>query len=42
MPVVIGNLKRLELLRLQPQMKEKLWQNALKLQKGLKDRGFDI
>jgi len=42
MPVVIGNLKRLELLRTQPKMKEKLWQNALKLQKGLKDRGFDI
>src|SRR5215467_12169157 len=42
MPVVIGNLKRLELLRTQPQMKEKLWQNAMKLQKGLKERGFDI
>ncbi len=42
MPVVIGNLKRLELLRTQPQMKEKLWQNASKLQKGLKERGFDI
>jgi glycine C-acetyltransferase len=42
MPVVIGNLKRLELLRTQPEMKEKLWQNARKLQKGLKVRGFDI
>jgi len=42
MPVVIGNLKRLELLRTQPEMKEKLWQNASKLQKGLKERGFDI
>src|SRR5215831_10487283 len=42
MPLVIGNLKRLELLRTQPQMKEKLWSNALKLQKGLKERGFDI
>jgi glycine C-acetyltransferase len=42
MPVVIGNLKRLELLRTQPEMKEKLWQNARKLQKGLKIRGFDI
>src|SRR6201991_2701532 len=42
MPLVIGNLKRLELLRTQPQLKEKLWDNALKLQKGLKDRGFDI
>lgn len=42
MPLVIGNLKRLELLRNHPEMKEKLWENALKLQKGLKDRGFDI
>src|SRR6187455_2168797 len=42
MPLVIGNLKRLELLRTQPQLKEKLWSNALKLQKGLKERGFDI
>ncbi len=42
MPLVIGNLKRLELLRNHPEYKEKLWSNALKLQKGLKIRGFDI
>ena len=42
MPLVIGNLKRLELLRTVPQLKNKLWENALKLQKGLKTRGFDI
>jgi glycine C-acetyltransferase len=42
MPIVFGNLKRLELLKTQPQLKEKLWENALKLQKGLKERGFDI
>lgn len=42
MPIVIGNLKRLELLQTQPALKEKLWSNALKLQKGLKERGFDI
>lgn len=42
MPLVIGNLKRLELLRTQPQLKDKLWENALKLQNGLKERGFDI
>jgi glycine C-acetyltransferase len=42
MPIVIGNLKRLELLKTQPELKEKLWSNALKLQKGLKERGFDI
>lgn len=42
MPLVIGNLKRLELLRTQPALKDKLWENALKLQNGLKERGFDI
>ena len=42
MPIVIGNLKRLELLKTQPELKEKLWSNAMKLQKGLKERGFDI
>lgn len=42
MPLVIGNLKRLELLRTQPALKDKLWENALKLQSGLKERGFDI
>jgi glycine C-acetyltransferase len=35
MPVVIGNLKRLELLKTQPELKNKLWENALKLQTGL-------
>lgn len=42
MPLVIGNLKRLELLRTQPELREKLWDSARKLQKGLKERGFDI
>jgi glycine C-acetyltransferase len=42
MPIVLGNLKRLELLKTQPQLKAKLWENALRLQKGLKERGFDI
>ncbi|MBI5372865.1 MAG: aminotransferase class I/II-fold pyridoxal phosphate-dependent enzyme [Sphingobacteriales bacterium] len=42
MPLVIGNLKRLELLRTRPELKEKLWSNARKLQNGLKERGFDI
>ncbi len=42
MPLVLGNLKRLELLRNHPELKEKLWSNARKLQQGLKDRGFDI
>jgi glycine C-acetyltransferase len=42
MPFVLGNLKRLQLLREQPSLKEKLWSNAKKLQSGLKERGFDI
>ena len=42
MPLVIGNLKRLELLRNHPELKDKLWENALKLQNGLKEKGFDI
>jgi glycine C-acetyltransferase len=42
MPLVVGNLKRLELLRTRPELKDKLWENALKLQNGLKERGFDI
>lgn len=42
MPIVIGNLKRLDMLRTMPELKAKLWENALKLQNGLKERGFDI
>jgi glycine C-acetyltransferase len=42
MPLVIGNLKRLNLLRTHPEYKENLWSNARKLQSGLKERGFDI
>jgi glycine C-acetyltransferase len=42
MPIVIGNLKRLEMLRNMPELKDKLWSNARKLQDGLKSRGFDI
>ena len=42
MPIVIGNLKRLELLKTRPELKAKLWENALKLQNGLKEKGFDI
>lgn len=42
MPVVIGNLKRLELLQTMPELKEKLWHNVNRLQTGLRDRGFNI
>ena len=42
MPMVIGGLKRLELLRTRPEIKAKLWENTRKLQDGLKQRGFNI
>lgn len=42
MPLVEGLLKRFELLRDQPQLREKLWKNVRMLQNGLKERGFDI
>ncbi|MCY2686686.1 aminotransferase class I/II-fold pyridoxal phosphate-dependent enzyme [Salinimicrobium sp. TH3] len=42
MQLVIGALKRLEMLRTMPELKEKLWENVNALQNGLKDSGFDI
>ncbi|RZL31081.1 MAG: aminotransferase class I/II-fold pyridoxal phosphate-dependent enzyme, partial [Pedobacter sp.] len=42
MPMVIGLLKRLELLKNAPELREKLWKVAKTLQGGLKERGFDI
>jgi glycine C-acetyltransferase len=42
MPYVIGNLKRLNMLRSMPELKAKLWRNATALQEGLKKNGFDI
>ena len=42
MPMVIGARKRLEILKSQPEIKAKLWENVHKLQNGLKDRGFNI
>ena len=42
LPYVVGNMKRLELLRMHPELKDKLWENARKLQAGLKEKGFDI
>lgn len=42
MPIVVGNLKRLELLRTHPELREKLWHNVNRLQNGLKERGFNI
>ncbi|MBC9934613.1 pyridoxal phosphate-dependent aminotransferase family protein [Chitinophaga varians] len=42
LPIVIGHLKRVELMRKHPEMKAKLWENVNKLQNGLKARGFNI
>ncbi|TSJ42872.1 aminotransferase class I/II-fold pyridoxal phosphate-dependent enzyme [Mucilaginibacter corticis] len=42
MPMVVGLKKRFELLKSQPQLRDKLWQIARALQTGLKERGFDI
>ena len=40
--LVSGALKRIEMLRNMPELKDKLWENVNALQSGLKTRGFDI
>ena len=42
MPMVIGALKRLDLVETKPEYREKLWEITRALQQGFKDRGFDI
>ncbi len=42
MVLVEGALKRLDMLRTMPELKNKLWENVNALQGGLKKRGFDI
>ena len=42
MPMVIGLLKRLELLKGKPELRENLWKIAKALQSGLRARGFDL
>ena len=42
MPMVKGALKRLELLRNSPELKDQLWKVVNALQSGLKERGFEI
>ncbi len=42
MPMVMGLKKRFELLKSQPELREKLWTVVNALQKGLKERGFNI
>ena len=42
LPLVIGGMKRLEMLRTKPELREKLWTIVNALQSGLKDAGFNI
>lgn len=42
MPLVIGALKRLELLQSQPELKDRLWHIVDKLQSSLRAKGFNI
>jgi len=42
MPMVVGLLKRLELLKAHPEYRSKLWTIVHALQNGLKERGFNI
>ena len=42
MPMVEGLLKRLDMIRTMPELREKLWLITTKLQEGLKKNGFDI
>ncbi|MCA8830210.1 aminotransferase class I/II-fold pyridoxal phosphate-dependent enzyme [Hymenobacter pini] len=42
MPLVVGALKRLELLRTRPELKENLWTIVHALQTGLREKGFNI
>ena len=42
MPMVIGALKRLEMLKSKKELREKMWDIVKALQAGLKNAGFDI
>lgn len=42
MPMVIGALKRLELIKTKPELKENLWKIVNALQDGLRKNGFNI
>ena len=42
MPIVIGALKRLEIMRTDSSLKQNLWAITKKLQAGLKDNGFNL
>ena len=42
LPLVVGAIKRLELIRAHPEFRENLWKITKALQDGLKNNGFDI
>jgi glycine C-acetyltransferase len=42
MPMTIGALKRLDMIRTMPELREKLWTIVNALQSGLKEAGFDL
>lgn len=42
MPMVKGALKRLDMIRTMPELKDKLWENTNALQSGLRNAGFDL
>lgn len=42
MPLTIGSIKRLELMRTRPELKDNLWKIVNALQGGLKEAGFNI
>lgn len=42
MPFVVGGMKRLELIKKHPELREKLWENVRAIQEGFKAKGFDV
>ena len=42
LPMVVGALKRLDIIRRHPEYQERLWEITRALQNGLRDNGFDI
>lgn len=42
MPMVVGAMKRLEILRTHPELKDNLWKIVNALQSGLKEMGFNL
>ena len=42
MPLVVGALKRLELMRTKPELKDRLWEITNALQNGLREKGFNL